>query len=79
MWAVGVIIFVLLGGYLPFEDVDQLKEAAKIMKAKYQFDPAYWGAVSDDAKDLIKKLLLANPKKRLTVNQAIAHNWVRPL
>lgn len=37
---------------------------------------AYWSAVSDSAKDLISKLLVVDPKKRLTAEQVLEHPWV---
>jgi serine/threonine protein kinase len=47
------------------------------MKGVYQFHPEYWTEVSDDAKDLIRKLLVLDPKVRLTVDQALAHPWIQ--
>ena len=47
----------------------------KIKAADYAFDPQYWDQVSDDAKDLIKKMLVVDPDKRLTADQALRHPW----
>merc|ERR1712072_34785 len=47
----------------------------KIKAADYAFDPQYWDQVSDDAKDLIKKMLVVDPDKRLTASQALRHPW----
>ncbi len=77
MWAAGVIIFTILGGYLPFDEQTQKKLFTKIVSGNFKFDPEYWDAVSEDAKDLIRKLLTVDMKKRLTAEQALHHHWVR--
>lgn len=77
MWSIGVITFILLGGYPPFHDDDQRKLFKKIKKADFEFHPEYWGSVSEEAKDLIKRLLTLNPEKRLTAEGALAHSWVQ--
>ena len=80
MWAIGVVVYVLLGGYPPFHD-DGTKEGhrkvmVKIKNADFEFDPEFWDPVSADAKALIRGLLTLNPTQRLTVDQALAHPWV---
>lgn len=77
MWAFGVILFILLGGYQPFHEDDRKKLFAKIIGAKYHFHPKRWSAISDDAKDLIRGLLEPQPVKRLTVDQALDHAWLK--
>jgi len=75
MWSIGVITYILLGGYPPFYDEKQANLYRKIKKGEYEFDPEYWDAVSSDAKDLISKMLVVNPAKRLTAAQALRHPW----
>lgn len=76
MWSFGVILYILLGGYPPFYDKNNQALFRKILKAQYEFHPAYWGEVSDEAKDLIRSLLNVDPAQRLTVNQALSHPWL---
>jgi len=78
MWSLGVILFVLLGGYAPFEDDPNggVKLFEKIKKAKYSFNPKYWNHVSEEAKDLIRNLLVVDPSQRLTAEQALSHPWI---
>ena len=64
MWSCGVIVYILLGGYPPFHDANHAILYRKIKAADYAFDPQYWDQVSDDAKDLIKKMLVVDPDKR---------------
>mmetsp|Transcript_19750 Transcript_19750/g.19862 ORF Transcript_19750/g.19862 Transcript_19750/m.19862 type:complete len:377 (+) Transcript_19750:111-1241(+) len=77
MWSIGVITYILLGGYPPFQDDNQRALFKKIKKAQYEFHPEYWGAVSDEAKDLISKLLALKPEERLTAEEALKHSWVQ--
>jgi len=76
MWSVGVIIFVLLGGYPPFEHDDQKVLFQLIAHGIYEFHDEYWAEISDGAKDLISKLLMVDPKKRITAAQALKHPWL---
>lgn len=75
MWAFGVNLYILLGGYPPFYDKNQQMLFRKIMKGAYTFHPEYWGQVSEEAKDLIRKILVVDVRHRLTVDQALAHPW----
>lgn len=77
MWAMGVITYILLAGYAPFNDEgNQQKLFEKIKKAQYDFDPEYWGHITREAKDLIRGMLTLDPARRLTVDQALTHPWV---
>ena len=76
MWSVGVLTFVLLGGYPPFHNENQKELFRRIKNADYCFDAQYWDVVSSDAKDFIRKLLVSNPRKRLTAKQAMRHPWL---
>jgi len=76
MWSVGIVLFILLGGYPPFYDEVDAELFEKIKRAKVYFDDPCWDDVSAGAKDLICKLLYADPDVRLTAKQALAHPWV---
>ncbi|CAM9880192.1 unnamed protein product [Laminaria digitata] len=76
MWSVGVIIYILLGGYPPFHDENQTRLFRKIKSGNFKFHTEYWGSVSSEAKDLIRRLLTVDPKKRLTAAQAVTHPWL---
>eukprot|EP00698_Gefionella_okellyi_P004263 TRINITY_DN13956_c0_g1_i1.p1 TRINITY_DN13956_c0_g1~~TRINITY_DN13956_c0_g1_i1.p1 ORF type:complete len:420 (-),score=88.23 TRINITY_DN13956_c0_g1_i1:40-1227(-) len=79
MWSVGVVLFVLLAGYLPFdaEDDDTLFSAIRSSQPAYHLYPSLWRSVSDGAKDLIGKLFVRDPLKRLTATQALQHPWLK--
>lgn len=77
MWALGVIVFVLLCGCLPFDDNNNIineEDAKKMFILKFP----KWvnNNLSVSAKDLLYKLLEINPRKRITASEALAHPWV---
>ncbi len=76
MWSLGVVSYVLLCGYPPFFEDSQQALFAKIRKGQYEFDPQFWGVVSQPAKDLVSKLLVVDPKARFTPEQVLAHPWI---
>jgi serine/threonine protein kinase len=75
MWSIGVILYVLLCGYPPFVDEIQSELFRKVRTAEWQFSGPEWEQVSEDAKNLIRRLLVANPKQRLTAKQALTCKW----
>lgn len=78
MWSMGVILYMLLGGYPPFYEPEDDQKAMfrKILAADYQFHADTWDVVSDEAKDLIRGLLTLDPARRLTADQCLAHPWL---
>jgi len=76
LWSVGVILFVLLGGYLHFEDEDENKVFDRTRNGQYEFYPDFWGRVSGDAKELVTKLLTINPSKRFSARMALDHKYM---
>ncbi|NWI35349.1 KCC4 kinase, partial [Picathartes gymnocephalus] len=77
MWSVGVITYILLCGFEPFFDPrgDQYMYS-RILTCDYEFVSPWWDEVSLNAKDLVRKLIVLDPRKRLTVQQALEHPWV---
>lgn len=65
LWSVGVILFLLLGGYLPFEDDDEDIVFERTRNGEYDFHPAYWRNISTCAKTMVTKLLTVNWKKTI--------------
>lgn len=76
MWSLGVIVYILLGGYPPFIEQNQRDLFRKIRKGQYEFHEEYWGQVSSDAKSLISSLLTVNPSKRMSGVEALEDKWI---
>jgi len=75
MWSIGVIIYILLVGYPPFYADNDPALFKKIIACDYDFGEG-WDAISDQAKDLVRKLLVKDPKKRLTATGVLSHPWI---
>ncbi|XP_071848698.1 serine/threonine-protein kinase Chk2-like [Apostichopus japonicus] len=76
-WSLGVILFICLGGYPPFsEEIKIMPLNDQIKRGYYSFPDKYWSGISDDAKDLIKRLLTVDPQRRLTTTKALQHSWL---
>ena len=79
MWAAGVIAYIMLCGFPPFRsakrDQDELFDL--IMEGDYEFLSPYWDKISDEAKDLISKLLVVSPNDRYSADEVLAHPWVK--
>jgi hypothetical protein len=71
IWSAGVILFVLMAGYLPFDEPHMSKLFAKIQKAEFSY-PAWFSA---PAKALISQILVPDPLKRLTLPNIEANPW----
>jgi len=76
MWSVGVTMHVLLVGYAPFMEEDQLNLFAKIKRGEWRFHRTDWKHISEDAKDLIRALLVIDPVERMTVDEALRCPWI---
>mmetsp|Transcript_22080 Transcript_22080/g.77391 ORF Transcript_22080/g.77391 Transcript_22080/m.77391 type:complete len:714 (-) Transcript_22080:107-2248(-) len=76
VWAMGVILYVLLVGFPPFYGDSDAKIFEQVRKGKYEFQSPWWDNVSDCAKDLVRRMLTLDPRKRITCEQVLAHPWI---
>ncbi|ENN81644.1 hypothetical protein YQE_01961, partial [Dendroctonus ponderosae] len=76
VWSIGVISYILLCGYPPFYDENDVNLFAQILKGEFEFDSPYWDEISGSAKDFIKNLICVNVEKRFSCKQALAHPWI---
>lgn len=75
MWSAGVIMYILLCGYPPFYNDNESVLFESIMSGNFEFHSPYWDHISPQAKDLIMKLLVVDPSKRLSAEEALNHPW----
>ncbi|CAJ0764781.1 4614_t:CDS:2, partial [Entrophospora sp. SA101] len=85
IWSLGIILYSLLVGYLPFNfDGPRKQFLHKIIKAEFDFPKTSMegergrrGTISNEAKDLIKKILMSDPDKRFTLEEISNHEWLK--
>ncbi|KAL4569033.1 hypothetical protein LXL04_024660 [Taraxacum kok-saghyz] len=77
VWSIGVITYILLCGRRPFWDRTEDGIFKEVLRNKPDFNRKPWPSISDSGKDFVKKLLVKNPRARLTAAQALSHPWVR--
>ena len=76
LWSFGVIAYVLLSGSVPFVGSDEKDLDDKILSCDYDFDDEIWRTVSPAAKDFIEGLIVPNPNRRMSIEEALAHRWI---
>ncbi|KAG9138683.1 hypothetical protein Leryth_018571 [Lithospermum erythrorhizon] len=73
IWSCGVILYVLLAGFLPFQEDNLVSMYRKIYKGEFKFPPWF----SSDAKRLIAKMLDPNPNSRMTISKIMDSGWFK--
>ena len=77
-WALGVIVFVLLCGCMPFDDDSHNIPSDDQIRSKFRLRfPSWARGLSSSAKDLLSHLLDVNPRTRFTAEEAFEHPWVK--
>ncbi|WCJ34139.1 Calcium-dependent protein kinase family protein [Euphorbia peplus] len=77
VWSAGVIIYILLSGVPPFWDESEQGIFEQVLKGELDFTSDPWPNVSESAKDLVRKMLVRDPTKRLTAHDVLSHPWVQ--
>ncbi|KAG2931884.1 hypothetical protein PC129_g10978 [Phytophthora cactorum] len=72
MWSLGVVLFAMVCGFLPFEDSNTNMLYKKILSANYKM-PTF---LSANVQDLIRRILETDPEKRYTVDKILQHPWL---
>ncbi|WVQ73342.1 hypothetical protein IAR50_002910 [Cryptococcus sp. DSM 104548] len=71
IWSLGIILYILLCGGLPFDDDDERVMKELIQKGEYE-EPDW---LSEDARALIRGMLQHDPSSRLTIEEILTHPW----
>lgn len=71
VWSLGVMLFQMVAGRLPFSEVNQSETLTKIMDGSYEMPEE----ISADLQDLLSRMIVVDPKDRITVDEVLAHPW----
>ena len=75
VWSCGVIMYILLCGYPPYDGEDDDDIMKSIINDNYEFPEEEWESITPSAKELISRMLEKDPAKRITPQEAIVHPW----
>ncbi|RVE66715.1 hypothetical protein OJAV_G00110190 [Oryzias javanicus] len=79
MWSIGVITYILLSGMSPFQGDTDEETLRNVVAMKYEFEDPYFKTTSSMAKDFIQKLLVKEPRQRMTADECLLHPWIKPI
>nr|KAJ0186918.1 hypothetical protein LSAT_V11C900486610 [Lactuca sativa] len=76
IWSAGVILYILLCGVPPFwgESENEIFEEALRGKLDFSSDPR--PSISESEKDLVRKMLIKDPKRRITAHGVLCKSWL---
>ncbi|XP_041665883.1 death-associated protein kinase 2 isoform X2 [Cheilinus undulatus] len=79
MWSIGVITYILLSGLSPFQGYTDQETLRNILSLTYEFNDHVFSTTSSMAKDFIQKLLVKDPRERMTAEESLLHPWIKPV
>ena len=75
-WSVGVVLYIMLCGEMPFSGATDDEMLASVSVGRYVMDQPVWSTISDECKAVVTGLMERDPQKRLTVEAALECPWV---
>ncbi|GJP68743.1 hypothetical protein CLOP_g25407, partial [Closterium sp. NIES-67] len=77
VWSTGVVMYIAMSGVPPFWAASQRDMEAAVREREASFRLAVWGDVSDSCKDLIGRMLVKDPRRRITLLEILGHPWLQ--
>ncbi|EEF29820.1 calcium-dependent protein kinase 33 [Ricinus communis] len=77
IWSAGVMLYILLSGVPPFWAESEKGIFDAILQGDIDFESPPWPTISSSAKDLVRRMLTQDPKKRITSTQVLEHPWLK--
>ena len=80
LWSIGIITFLLLCGFLPFDDKHSEKEIARqTIQDPVPYDKKIWSKYSPEAWIFVEGLLQKKPEKRYSIKEVLEHPWIKKM
>jgi len=80
LWSIGIITFLLLCGYMPFDDKHSEREIARqTIQDPVPYENKIWSKLSPEAKIFVDGLLQKKPEKRYTIKEVLEHPWIKKM
>nr|UXX22575.1 calmodulin-domain protein kinase 11 [Hevea brasiliensis] len=77
VWSAGIMVYILLSGVPPFWAETEQGIFEEILHGELDFTSVPWPNISESAKDLVRRMLVRDPRKRITAHEVLCHPWVR--
>ncbi|KAH6768013.1 calmodulin-domain protein kinase 9 [Perilla frutescens var. frutescens] len=77
IWSAGVMLYILLSGVPPFWGETERGIFDAVLRGHVDFESKPWPSISESAKDLVRKMLTQDPKKRITAAEVLEHPWIK--
>ena len=80
LWSIGIITFLLLCGYMPFDDKHSEREIARqTIQDPVPYENKIWSKLTPEAKTFVDGLLQKKPEKRYTIKEVLEHPWIKKM
>ncbi|KAK6228462.1 hypothetical protein SCA6_000802 [Theobroma cacao] len=77
VWSAGVILYILLSGVPPFWAESEQGIFEQVLHGDLDFESDPWPSISESAKDLVRRMLVRDPRRRLTAHEVLCHPWIQ--
>lgn len=77
VWSLGVILYITMCGFPPFPLDMQADSLKKVKTADFSFPSPYWDDISEQSKDLIRRMIVVDPEKRAKIEDVLAHPFLQ--
>jgi len=74
-WGCGILAYIMLSGAPPFPLNMKSGSVSKVTSGRFSFPNRHWGHISAEAHDFIRKMLIVDADKRMSMSQALDHPW----